>query len=117
MSHNFILPVVFVTDRLMYQVTEDYEHGLRYRWSKWRPNGKWFVSQFRELQPLRPPNLSDGLARELVKNNETLYRLAYASGSEDLVEPILEHWRRTPTRTIRLLVRLTVNELDLRRGP
>jgi hypothetical protein len=114
MQHPQILPVMFVTDRLLYQVGEDYEQGRRDDWRKWGSDPRWFVEHFLELQPIRPPQLTDRLAEELVKSIETLYRVAYASGSEELVESILEHWRRTTTRSIRLLVRLTVNELDLR---
>jgi hypothetical protein len=114
MQHPQILPVMFVTDRLLYQVGEDYEQGARDDWRNWGDDPRWFVEHFLELQPIRPPQFTDRLAKDLVKSIEALYRVAYGSGSEELVDPILEHWRRTPTRSIRLLVRLTVNELDLR---
>lgn len=113
MKHPYILPVVFVTDRLLYQVGEDFNHGQQASWWKWTPDAKWFVTRFQELEPISPPQLTDGLARELVANIESLYSRAYHSSSDGLTEPVLDHWRRTSTRSIRLLVRLTVNELDL----
>ena len=51
--HPHILPLVFVTDRLLYQVEQDYENGVGDGWSNWSPEAKWFVGHFRELQPLR----------------------------------------------------------------
>ena len=50
--HPHILPLVFVTDRLLYQVEQDYENGVGDGWSNWSPEAKWFVGHFRELQPL-----------------------------------------------------------------
>ena len=74
--HPHILPLVFVTDRLLYQVEQDYENGVGDGWSNWSPEAKWFVGHFRELQPLRPPRLTDRLAEELVSSIEGLYRSA-----------------------------------------
>ncbi len=113
MRHPHILPVVFVTDRFLYQVEQDKKHGAGRGWWNWSPEAKWFVSNFPERQPLRPPRMSEPLAEELVKRIEELYRRAYVSSSRFSPQRILEHWRRTPTRSTRLLVRLTVNELDL----
>jgi hypothetical protein len=111
--HPHILPVVFVTDRLLYQVEQDYQHGMREAWSNWSPEAKWFVAHFRGLEPLRPPRLTDKLAEELVSSIGALYRAAYPSCSPFSPEMVLDHWRRTPTRSTRLLVRLAVNQLDL----
>ena len=72
--HPHILPLVFVTDRLLYQVEQDYENGVGDGWSNWSPEAKWFVGHFRELQPLRPPRLIDKLAEELVSSIEGLYQ-------------------------------------------
>jgi hypothetical protein len=111
--HPHILPVVFVTDRLLYQVEQDYQHGVGDGWCNWSPEAKWFVGHFRELQPLSPPRLTDRLAEELVSSIRGLYRSAYPACSALSPELILKHWRQTPTRSTRLLVRLTINELDL----
>jgi hypothetical protein len=112
--HPHILPVVFVTDRLLYQVELDYQHGVGDGWTNWSPEAKWFVGYFRKLQPLRPPRLTDRLAEELVSSIEALYLSAYPACSSLSPGLVLNHWRQTPTRSTRLLVRLTVNELDLR---
>ena len=113
MRHPHILPVLFATDRLLHQVQEDYALGKSHGWYYWTPEAKWFVSRFQEIQPIKPPSLTDRLAGDLVTCIQSLYRTAYPSFSDLSAESILNHWRRTPTRSIRLLVRLTVNELDL----
>jgi len=111
--HPHILPVVFVTDRLLYQVEQDARQGTADGWWNWTPEAKWFVGHFQEIQPLRPPRLTDGLAEQLVTSIAELYRTAYPKCSS--LEPglVLKHWRQTPTRSTRLLVRLTINELDI----
>ena len=71
------------------------------------------MSRFREIEPLRPPRMTDRLALELVASIQTLYSVAYPSEVEFSAPSVVDHWRRTPTKSIRLLVRLTINELDL----
>ncbi|MBX3451326.1 MAG: hypothetical protein KF777_17290 [Planctomycetaceae bacterium] len=112
--HPHILPVLFVTDRLLYQLEQDAIQGTADSWGNWTPDAKWFVGRFQEIQPLRPPRLTDGLAEQLVSSVARLYRTAYPNCSSLEPELVLTHWRQTPTRSTRLLVRLTVNELDLR---
>jgi hypothetical protein len=111
--HPHILPVVFVTDRLLYQVEQDAKQGMADGWWNWSPEAKWFVGHFQELQPLRPPCLTDGLAEQLVSSIAGLYRAAYPACSSLSSGLVLKHWRQSPTRSTRLLVRLTINELDL----
>lgn len=113
MRHPHILPVLFATDRLTHQVQEDSSLGQAREWKNWTHEAKWFVSRFQDIEPIRPPNLTDRLAEELVRSIQVLYRTAYPSSSGVSTETVLDHWRRTPTRSIRLLVRLTINELDL----
>ena len=113
MRHPNILPVVFVTDRLLYQVEQDFSIGRAQGWSNWSPEAKSFVSRFREIEPLRPPRMTDRLALELVTSIQTLYGVAYPSKIEFSALSVVEHWRRTATKSVRLLVRLTINELDL----
>jgi hypothetical protein len=62
MKHPQILPVMFVTDRLLYQVGEDYEQRARGDWRNWGYDPRWFVEHFLELQPIRPPQFTDLLA-------------------------------------------------------
>jgi hypothetical protein len=111
--HPHILPVVFVTDRLLYQVEQDNKHATADRGWNWSPEAKWFLGYFRALQPLRPPPLTDGLAEELVASIGAFYRSAYPLSSSLSPGLVMNHWRQTPTRSTRLLVRLTINELDL----
>jgi hypothetical protein len=111
--HPHILPVVFVTDRLLYQIEQDARQGTADGWWNWTPEAKWFVGHFQEIQPLRPPRLTDGLAEQLVTSITELYRTAYPKCSPLESGLVLKHWRQTPTRSTRLLVRLTINELDL----
>lgn len=111
--HPNILPVLFVTDRLLYQIEQDHQQGTYDGWANWTTEAKWFTTRFREIEPIRPPRLTDKLAEQLVTSIESLYRTAYPSSSKLPADDVLEHWRRTPTRSTRLLVRLTINELDL----
>lgn len=111
--HPHILPILFVTDRLLYQLEQDASQGTADGWRNWTPQAKWFVERFQEIQPLRPPRLTDGLAEQLVTSVTRLYGTAYPNCSSLEPESVLKHWRQTPTRSTRLLVRLTVNELDL----
>ena len=53
------------------------------------------------------------LAEQLVSSIGAMYRTAYPSCSSFSPEVVLSHWRQTPTRSTRLLVRLTINQLDL----
>jgi hypothetical protein len=76
-QHPHILPVVFVTDRPLYQVEQDYQKGTIDGWRNWTPDARWFAGHFRALEPLRPPRLTDGLAEQLVASIERLYRIAY----------------------------------------
>jgi hypothetical protein len=113
MRHPNILPVVFVTDRLLYQVEQDFSAGRAQGWGNWSPEAKSFVRRFREIEPLRPPRMTDRLALELVTSIQTLYSVAYPSELEFSAPSVVDHWRRTPTKSVRLLVRLTISELDL----
>lgn len=113
MRHRHILPVLFVTDRLLNQVQSDFEYGRIAGWANWTPDAKWFVNHFLAIEPLRPPRMNDRLAEELATSISDLYQSAYPMNSYPLIDRILAHWRQTPTRSTRLLVRLTINELDI----
>ena len=73
----------------LYQVEQDYQHGMREAWSNWSPEAKWFVAHFRGLEPLRPPRLTDKLAEELASSIGALYRAAYPSCSPFSPELVL----------------------------
>lgn len=113
MKHPNILPILFVTDKLVCQIEEDAERGRACGWLNWTSSAKWFVRHFGEIQPVRPPRLTDRLANELVDGICSLYRVGYPSCKTLSTDRVIAHWRQTPTRSTRLLVRLTINELDL----
>ncbi len=113
MRHKHILPVLFATDRLSQQVKDDFWYGSHRDWENWTNDAKWFVERFQTIDQIKPPALNDRSAEELVTCIHSLYRTAYPCSLNLSADSILDHWRRTPTRSIRLLVRLTVNELDL----
>ncbi len=113
MQHPNMLPVLFVTDRFLYQVEEDAKIGGAWGWSNWSAEAKWFVRRFREMEPVRPPQLTDQLAKQLVDEICSLYGVGYPNSGTLPTDDLVAHWRQTPTRSIRLLVRLTINELDL----
>lgn len=113
MKHRHILPVIFVTDRLLNQVQCDYENGRNVGWANWTTDAKWFVNHFLAIEPLRPPRMNDRLAEELATSISKMYQIAYPMDSYPPIDRILAHWRQTPTRSTRLLVRLTINELDI----
>jgi hypothetical protein len=53
------------------------------------------------------------MREQLVSSIGSLYRAAYPTHSSLSPGLVLKHWRQTTTRSTRLLVRLTINELDL----
>jgi hypothetical protein len=112
--HPHILPVLFVTDRLFYQIDNDYGIGRARRWENWTVSARSFVKRMHVIDPIRPPRMTDEDAKTIVAKIVQLYRTAYPSfDREFLRDSIVRHWKRTPTRSTRLLVRLVVNELDI----
>lgn len=57
--------------------------------------------------------MNDRLALKLASSICEQYQIAYAPKAFPNVDQILQHWRQTPTKSTRLLVRLTINELDI----
>ena len=98
MRHHHLLPVVFVTDRLLNQVQLDCEHGRAHAWEKWTTDAKWFVGRFLEIEPLRPPRMNDRLAEELASSIRDMYQRAYPMNSLPPIDRILAHWRQTSGR-------------------
>jgi hypothetical protein len=110
-----ILPILFVTRRFRHQMEEDKLRAENEGWFGWTRQAKSFIQGMNEIEVLRLPALNDTLAEELVQKLRVVHGTAYGDGatSPTLTSDILRAWRGTPTRSVRLLVRLTLNELDL----
>jgi hypothetical protein len=110
-----VLPILFVTSRFMQQIEEDKQRGQSEEWFGWTRHAASFVQSMNDVEVLRPPSLNERLAEELVQKLGAVHNIAYGDGatSSKLTFDILRLWRSTPTRSVRLLVRLTLNELDL----
>ncbi len=114
MDHPHIFPVLFVTDRFFERAKADAERGWMNDWRNWPDRAAEFVSNVAEHTVLRPPIITEQTARKLVGRIVSVYESAYGPNeTEFAAERVLDYWTRTATRSIRLLVRLTVNELDL----
>ena len=114
-KHRAILPILFVTRRFLQQLEEDQQRGKSDNWQGWSDHARLFVQNLNEVEVLRPPTLNEHLAEELVHKLGTLHDAAYGDGVDALAmkSTILRMWRGTSTRSVRLLVRLAVNEFDL----
>jgi hypothetical protein len=114
-AHRAILPILFVTQRFLQQLEEDRQGGERNSWEGWTVHARKFVLGLSDIEVLRPPTLNDRLAQELVQKVGSLHDSAYGDGADisSVTTDVLRMWRGTSTRSVRLLVRLAVNELDL----
>lgn len=117
-KHRAILPILFVTRRFLQQLEEDKQRGEWNNWRGWSDHARLFVQSLSEVEVLRPPTLNERLAEELVQKLGTLHDAAYGDGVDatSIKSNILRMWRATSTRSVRLLVRLAVNEFDLAKG-
>jgi hypothetical protein len=113
-SHRGILPVLFVTDRLFRLIEADQERGESDGWWGWDAKTESFMKGFLEREVLRPPKLNDQMALTLVNKIAAIYAASHGPILSTVSpEAIVSHWQRAPIRSVRLLVRLTVNEVDL----
>jgi hypothetical protein len=113
-QHPNIIPILFVTRRLHTQIATDIELGRVHDWNNWTQNAKSFVLSFENFETLRPPRFTDQMAYSLIGKIENLYSTANGKALTKLAtETILSYWKKTPTQTIRLLLRMTINELDV----
>lgn len=113
LSDRNLFSVVFVTDRFFDQVAVDRERGMRERWLPWSDHARRFLSSCSELPLTSPPAVTPALAKRLVEKVQSTYASAFRMPvPRGLTETILETWKRTSTRSVRLLVRLTIEALD-----
>lgn len=111
------LPIMFVTNRFVSQVHEDRRSGAQSGWRGWTSQARDFVESAVRLRRMRPPVIGLSAARELVRHIVAVYVEANGPSSFAMSEnEILDAWMRTTTRSIRLLVRLTVGSLDTAAG-
>jgi hypothetical protein len=118
MARESILPILFVTRRFFEQAEEDMQSGQGDCWRGWTHHSKWFVQSLKVLEVLRPPRLDEPLAEQLVQKLGSLHKEAYSTNIEiaPVAGGVLKTWRATSTRSVRLLVRLALNEFDLLQG-
>lgn len=106
--------VLFVTPFFIQQCKDDLERGKFSRWFKWGSSGKWFIESLLEIPRLRVPVLDERLAAQLVHKLVDEHRRAYgAQPGTPRTEQLVEAWKSTATRSTRLLVRMTIQHLDL----
>ncbi|HYV47350.1 MAG TPA: P-loop NTPase fold protein [Myxococcaceae bacterium] len=116
LSQHFLL-TLFVTARFLDQVQQDWRQGLASGWVYWTEEAREFVSNLRHMTRLKTPALRLSDAKELVRRIHAVYQEAYGPISFATSEAdILRAWTRTPTHSVRLLIRLTVSDLDVAAG-
>lgn len=114
--HPFILPVLFVTKRFYNMTDWDRTMGKIGIWSNWTHAAKQFIEHLETIEALRPPKLNSHTAMLLVQKVGSLFSDAYGLTANGVsTNSILNSWQSTPTRSVRLLVRMAVNEFDLLR--
>jgi hypothetical protein len=112
-GQRHLLSFVFVTERFFQQIEEDKQRGTREGWSSWTTEAKDFVTKSDSIPIAKPPRLNSALAGALVDRIVDVYRAAFrCSPPEGLKEEILDAWHRTATRSVRLLVRISIDALD-----
>lgn len=105
--------VVFVTDRFFSQVQADLDRGLSEGWALWPEDARWFLSAIPSIPVVKPPRLSDTMAKALVNKIAHTYSKGFdCPAPVGLDELVLNTWNKTATRSVRLLVRLAVDALD-----
>jgi hypothetical protein len=108
-----LLNIVFVTERFFDQVQEDKQRGIREGWGTWTSEAKNFVTSIERIPISKPPRINEGLADALVERIFEVYGKAFhCSVSLELRDRVLTEWRQTATRSVRLLVRITIDALD-----
>lgn len=116
MVHPRIMPLLFVTERFFHQVSEDRIRGSYNGLASWTDFARTFVDNVSLSKIMSPPIITDLMAEELVDKVVRLYEAGYQLECKPFpTSQILAMWKRTSTRPVRLLVRMTVHQLDLMR--
>jgi len=115
-QHPNIVTILFVTKRLFIQVEADIQAGHRTGWSNWAQSAKAFVLSFEKNETICPPQFNNQMAQSLIERVCKIFSTAYSEMPSDfLANNIINYWQQTPTRAIRILLRMAINELDLLR--
>lgn len=116
LAHPRIMPLLFVTDRFFDQIREDRDRSSYSGWASWTQFARDFVDKVFESRIVSPPVITDFMAEQLVGKVVQLYETGYQLEFEPFpTNQILNLWKQTSTRPVRLLVRMTVHQLDLMR--
>lgn len=115
-ANPLILPFLFVTERFYRQLADDWERGKWEGWHKWTRSAREFVERPLWQGIMSPPEVSHSLAKRLVRKIGQVYATGYGTNGKKFPEAeIIALWKKTLTRPPRLLVRMTVHQLDLMR--
>jgi len=110
---SHLLVFVFVTDRFYEQVRIDTERGARECWTNWTPLAQEFVNTIYSIPVVTTPRLSDALAKDLVGKIAQVYGQAFnCKVPPRFTELVISPWKQTATKSVRLLVRITIDALD-----
>lgn len=112
-NHPHILPILFVTERFYNTVKSDV-YWSKPSWPYWTNSAKTFAEDIQLREQLKPPKINDQMAKIVIEKISILFNKAYGLRTNgDTKDLILQGWHRTATKSVRLLVRMIVNEFDL----
>jgi hypothetical protein len=114
MESKHVKVIAFVTPRLIEQAAADFDRSQAE--GQWSARAQSFLESAIRAPRLRVPSLAREDVVFLVRNVKNVY--VAASGMQpdlhDFLPRVRAAWERTATKSARLLIRLAVNELDLR---
>jgi hypothetical protein len=112
-SHPGIFVIAFVTDRFFEQVQRDNDGAQMTGWAGWTQDAKRFTRSLNDVPVYRTPPFSDTSARELVARISNVYARGYGKVlTEPMIDALVQEWKLTATKSVRLLVRSAVSALD-----
>jgi hypothetical protein len=105
--------VLFITPRFVQQAHADLCRGTGEGWYAWPEHARQFLEDLPRFLTLAPPHLDDALAQDLVRQLVAVYEQAAGPAEHPVsTHALLRLWHQTTTRSVRLLVRLTIGYLD-----
>jgi hypothetical protein len=111
-SRNLFI-IVFITERFFQQIDDDRRRGIAAAWDLWTPDAKHFVTGIERVPIARPPQITASLANAIVDRIIDVYSQAFhCHVAQQIKERVLELWRQTATKSVRLLVRIAIDTLD-----
>lgn len=108
-----VFVIGFVTERFFDQIRQDCVWGAARNWDGWTSAARYFVQNLQQYPMIPTVALSERMAAGIITKISHIYAEAYGGGLSDSDSTqLLNQWKRTPTRSIRLLVRQTISKLD-----